>query len=479
MQFASRDSSGNNLVSPLARPYRTNGSVAAYLQDQARSPSSGLISSKPDYDQRDMQRLDGLLQELGKGTINDNDAMSVYQNTPTSLSSPVESLLPGFELPTALPLCTGPILPPTPVESTHPPTTDEPVVRITMHVWNAMGRDLQALKDDKRALETKLARVEKVKQTVAKQVTDYNDEQQTQLGRYQYQNECNKTQKATMVRTISDKDIQIKELQLEMATLKDCAQTRSYAPNNYSDIVAEKDYLQAILDKEKVNSSRALANLTDVKNLELKALSNKVDDLQKALEHSEIQREVVVDNQEYKTLAQTRLDQLNQREKILRAMKERYAAEHTKVGELEDQREDLVRKLNQVGDLQGMLREKSSECDRFRTQLKLQEKRVEDFRQRTLRAANNGETLRGAAHLVKPQANTKFSSLVLGCSECYAKNITCDNKARCQHCTENNEVCARWRCSLKHKLGTCPDTPCRLPHDDAGWLGQVERRPEW
>ncbi|KAF2622414.1 hypothetical protein BU25DRAFT_495134 [Macroventuria anomochaeta] len=475
MQFASRVGSGSSILSPLARPYRADGSVAAYLQDQAHSPNTAVASPSPEYRQKDMQRLESVLQELEDLPIDDNDDnnATVQQRNRT-----VEPLLPGFELPAALPVRTGPISPPTPAASTKPALPEDPVVRVTMHVWDSMGRNLEALKEEKRALETKIARLEKPKAT--SQVDDYKAELETQIGKLQYQNESNKVQKATMARTLSEKDIQIKQLQLDLESARERLESAASAAKGYDDVVAERDYLQATLREDRIGNSRLLSDLTDVKKSEVETLSRKVEDLQEALRQS---RDTAANSHsntdEYKTLAQNRLHQLNQREKLLRSTQEKYATEHTKVGELEDHVEDLRRKLNQVGDLQDLLREKSSECDRFRAKLKNQEKTVEDYKQRTLRASNDGKALRGAAHLVLPQPNTKLSTLVLGCSECYAKNITCDNKARCRHCTENNEKCFRWRCSLKHILGQCPNVPCSFPHESDGWLLQTDPRPQW
>jgi chromosome segregation ATPase len=354
-----------------------------------------------------------------------------------------------------------------------------PVVRVTMQVWDAMGRDLEVLKEEKRAAEIKIAKLEEAKQTATHQVADYKDDLHTQIGKLQYQNESNKVQKATMARTLSEKDIEIKQLQLELASTKKRAETAADAARDYARVVEERHYLQDTLKNDRSDNLRQLADLTNVKNREIATLSNKIEELQEAFSRATAAANAHAHSDEHEVLAQNRLNQLNQREKLLNSTKEKYAAEHAKVGELEDCIEDLQRKLSQVGDLQRQLQEKSRDCDRFRTKLKNQEKIVEDYKQRILRASSDGKALRGAAHLVVPKPDTKFSHLVLGCSECYTKNITCDDKARCRHCTENNEKCARWRCSLKHILGQCPDIPCCYPHESDGWLLATDPRPEW
>ncbi|KAJ4357108.1 hypothetical protein N0V95_002764 [Ascochyta clinopodiicola] len=477
MQFASRVASGSSMMSPLARPYYTDGSVAAYLQDQARSPTSDVTEPASEYRQDNMRRLESIIQELNDLPLDNDENMTVHQLDHTTSVATDEPLLPSFDLLLPLPVRAGPISPPTPAESTRPTVLEESVVRVTKHVWDSMGRDLEELKNEKRMLETEIVRLEK--QKANPHMEGSNDEMPTQIGQLRYQNEHNKTQKATMARALSEKDIQINDLQLEISSLKESLETTVNAVKDHADIVAQLGYLQAKSRDDGISASRLLADLTDIKNREIENLSKKVDDLRGKLEVSKMERSAVTDSNELKTTAQDRLDLLNQRDKLLRSSQERYAAEHTKVGKLEDDIETLQQKLNQVGDLQAMFREKGSECDRYRTQLKNQEKRVEDYKQRILRASKDGAALRGAAHLVKPQANTKLSALVLGCSECYAQNVSCDNKARCRSCTENNEICARWRCGLHHILGQCPDTPCRFPHDEQGWLCQVEPRPEW
>ena len=468
MQFASRVGSGSSIISPLARSYHAGGSVAAYLQDQARSPATAVTSPTSEYRQQDMQRLESMLKELEDLPVDDDDEnMTMQQHNHT-----VESLLPDLQLPATLPMHARPILPLAPAESTKPVPVEESFVRVTMHIWDAMGKDLEALMQEKRALETKVARLEK--QKVTDQDDDYKTELETQIGKLRYQNEIGKNQRATMARTLSEKDIQIKQLQLDLDSANERLHDAAGAAKDHATVVAEHDHLQARLD-----DANGKLRMIQVHHKELcdrhEALSEHLHDPQEAPQ----QASTNAHTGEYEKLAQERLHNLNQRDKLLRATKEKYAAEHTKVGELENYVEDLQRKLNQVGDLQDQLREKTSACDRLRTTLKTCEKRLENSEQRILRASNNGQALRGAAHPVKPLSNTKLSSLVMGCIECYNMNITCDNKSRCRHCTESNETCRRWRCSLKHILGQCPNVPCTFPHDADGWLLTTEPRPEW
>lgn len=114
---------------------------------------------------------------------------------------------------------------------------------------------------------------------------------------------------------------------------------------------------------------------------------------------------------------------------------------------------DLQHRLDQVGDIQDRLSQKIADCDRWRTKHKNQEKIVETLKRQLKRAADENTSLHGAAHVVNPAASSKLSPIVMSCNECYAKNIDCDNKARCRNCAENNVECSGWRYSLKHHFG--------------------------
>lgn len=476
MQFASRVSSGSSILSPLARPYHANGSVAAYLQNQARSPPTAVTSPMTDYSEQKMQRLELMLKELDNIPIDDNEDNNATTQLTQTNNAFVQPLLPSFEPLSTLPVRIGPTTPPTPADSTGPqmlPT--EPVVRITMHAWEAMGRDVEVLKEEKRALELKIARVEKLKASSPRLGSDKEEELHTEIGHLRYQNEQNKTQKATMARTLSQKDVEIKELQLNLDTCKKVLERAESAAASYAEVVGERAYLQAQLRHDKINSSREISELTELKNHEIQALTQQLHDLQvEARRFKELER-----SNERKDLAEIRLVALEKCEKQLRSVNTKYAAEHARVNELEDHVELLQSKLNEIGDLRNQLSQKSADCDRWRTKYNSQEKMVETRTRQLERAADENICLHGAAHLVKPATSLKLSPVVMSCSECYAKNITCDNKARCRHCTENNEDCARWRCSLKHRLGHCPRMPCTFPHGEDGWLLAPDPRPQW
>lgn len=85
------------------------------------------------------------------------------------------------------------------------------------------------------------------------------------------------------------------------------------------------------------------------------------------------------------------------------------------------------------------MREKTSSCDRMRNDLRHTERRLE-VTSRSLNKVENHDAFKGAAHAIVPSESTKLPKLVLPCIECFAKNITCDAKSRCQNC-EYPSVC--------------------------------------
>ncbi|KAJ4368627.1 hypothetical protein N0V86_009534 [Didymella sp. IMI 355093] len=397
MQFASRVNSGSSILSPLARPYHADGSVAAYLQTQARSSPSAVTSPTADYSQHNMQRLESMLKELGEVPIDDDED----DNATVELKQPQTA---SFESHTTFAVRTGPIIPSTPSESTEPQMPAHPVVRIAMHAWEAMGRDLEALKQERRAFETKIARLEKQRSPPR---VNREEELQTEIGHLKYQNEQNKTQKATMARTLSQKDVEIKQLQLNLDASRKALETAVAASKVCALVAEDRDHSQAQLRDHSISSSRKLSDLTEAKDRDIQVLAQQLNDLQEVVRRSEEGSH----NNKDKALAETRLEALNICEKQLKSVNAKYAIEHARVNKLEDHVEGLQGRLNQAGDLQAQLSQKSADCDRWRTKFKNQEKMVETWKRQIERTADENTCLRGAAYLVKPVATSKLSPL--------------------------------------------------------------------
>ncbi|KAF3045349.1 hypothetical protein E8E11_007527 [Didymella keratinophila] len=412
MQFASRVSSGSSILSPLARPYHSDGSVATYLQNQAQSPPTAVTSPITDYSEQKMQRLESMLKELDDIPVDDDEDDNTTVQVTQTRDAIVEPRLPGFEPFSTVPVRTGPITPPTPANSTEPETLPtEPVVHVTMHAWEAMGRDLQVL-EEKRALELKIARLEKLKASPPRLGSDKEEELHTEIGHLKFQNEQNKTQKATMARTLSQIDVEIQQLQLDLDACKEALERAESAATSYAEVTVERDYLQTRLRDDRISASDLLSDLKEVKNREIQTLTQQLNDVQEVVR----QLEEAKRNSKHNDLAEVRLEALNKCEKQLKTVNAKYAAEHAKVNELEDHIELLQSKLREMSDLQTRLGQKSADCDRWRTKYKNQEKVVETCKRQMERAADENTCLRGAAHLVKPAASSKLSPVVMSCS---------------------------------------------------------------
>ena len=456
----------SSVLSPLAPPDHANGSVAAPLQDQTSSSSAAVAALSPGYKEQDMQRLDSMLKELeGLSSEDGSNQMATQQH-----SHPIQRLPPGLELPVELPMRTSPFTPSTPAQTTSSLQLEEPVVRMSVPVWDDMWTKLKMVEREKQALETQIAKTKK--QAKSRFDNDQVD-LQTEIGKLKYQNEVSKTQKASMAQALSGKDSRVEQLQLELGNANERLQAALGAAVIPTKILQERDYFRTESKGARLDNSHDLAK-TESKDVKIQELSEQVDKLQEALHQAANNQ-----TEDYKALAERRLNQLNEREKLLRSTKEKYATEHTKVCGLEGEVEDLCHQLSKVSDLQVQLSEKSRTCDQLRTSLKKVEKQVAAYEHALNRATNVSKALQGASHLVKPKEGTKLSTRVMACAECYAKNLTCDDKPMCRNCSESNEACARWRCSLRHVMERCPRVPCTFPHEADGWLLVPEDRPDW
>lgn len=242
--------------------------------------------------------------------------------------------------------------------------------------------------------------------------------------------------------------------------------------------IGERDYLLATLKSENEALATELSNITTYNNLELEKSTNTIRKLE--LER-DTARSAQVNAGDHAARAQNLAHILVKHEKITTSLRHKHLEEQLKVTTLEDEVESLKARGNQesINELKEQLRKMSSQYDRQCNQLKLSERLLVLSQGRVMKITNDGDYLRGAAHLVAPNEKGKLPTNVMPCSECYAKSLTCDSSARCRSCTDGNAQCARWRCSLKHKLGECPLEPCKLPHDSQGWLVLLNSRPQW
>lgn len=460
--IASRNISDSSIRSPLARAveFSDDGPVADFLRQQEMVATPAQSPPIPAYRQQDLERLESVTEWINRYQIDEDRS----PNTPAPSSREVP-LLPGFESPPR----NGIVDPPTPPTSVKPPVSaydraSGPVVRLTKHVWETMNNSLRSLTEEKRVLEDKLAIVEKQYQNSVNE----DDDVVAQLGLLRYQNEANRDQKSNMGRTLAQKEIEIKKKQLDIDELSQKIAGLEAELATYSRLKGEADLLRRSLRDSEAAHDQAIATHTAT----VRDLEAEVDRLKREHHHAG----------DHAARAHNLAETLTAREKLIIDLRHKHMEEKMRVTDLEDKVEALEEKVKQedIDAIKDKLREQSSACDRFRTQLKGTEQQLKLCHERLMIATDGGNNFRGAAHLVKPNVSSKLPKNVVSCSECYANNVTCDSSARCRNCTENNkDKCARWRCSMKHKLGECTSVPCPLPHDSQGWLVLREPRPEW
>jgi hypothetical protein len=409
-----------------------------------------------DFDRR-LAALDKMMR--------DEDASERQPRTP---SPPI---VPVFQSQLGL----GPVSPPTHAESVQPHVSvydraSAPVVRVTKEIWESMGKEVNTLKKQKRHLENQLASVQRQHNV---QLSEHHDVGM-QLGKLRYENEANRDQKASMGRALAQKDVEIKKSQLEIEILHRKIVDLEAEINQCGQIRGEAEMLRTTLkDKSAAHTREREVSATAIAKLKetVERLTLDHDVAWRAQAHAG----------DHATRAQNLVDTLAKREKVILDHRQQIMDEKLRATHLEDEVERLREKLDQenLDDLKEKLREKTSQCDRYRTQLKGTEQQLKLFQTRLKATVGGGEALKGGAHLVAPNAKSTLPRVVMSCSECYALNLPCDNGRRCRNCTEGNRTCARWRCSMKHKLGECHMTPCVLPHDSQGWLIMPDPRPEW
>ncbi|KAH7092635.1 hypothetical protein FB567DRAFT_489518 [Paraphoma chrysanthemicola] len=286
-----------------------------------------------------------------------------------------------------------------------------------------------------------------------------SDRYSTQIGKLRYQNEANRDQKAAMGRSLAQQEVEIKKQQLEI------------------------DNLNRIINDLKSKISRQQQELSEIDRL--RSAVKDISGLEETVKRLTLERDhalrAQVNSGDHALRAQNLGDTLAKREKLITDLRQKTLEEQMRATELEDEverlREQVVSTL--IDDLKEKLLEKTSQCDRYRTQLKATEQQLKLSQSRLLAAMDGGESLRGGAHLVIPHKSAKLPKAVVSCSECYAQNTPCDNGAVCRPCIDSNSKCSRWRCSSKHRLGECNRVPCTFPHDSQGWMIRTEPRPEW
>lgn len=469
MLYANRRVSSNSILSPTAIPFRSGESVAEYLQEQARTHVPEYVSRHPRDMQRDMDRLDALTKEINDFPLGED---AVQKPVMPSLSIPSSSQVPRnfglIDLPTPAESVQSMVRRSPPISAYDRSST--PAVRVTKAVWKDMGDQLELLMRQNRELEAELASLRRGHQ----RLMDEDHDAEARVGKLRYQNEANREQKASMGRSLAQKDVEIKKQQLDIDNMNKRIMELQAELAECAKIKGEVEFLRATIKDNDTAHTR-----------ELESQAAALRDAKANAERLGAELDTAIKNQthagDHAKRAQNLADTLAKREKMNNDLRLKIVEEQMKVTSLEEEVEKLQEKVNRDSqdDLKEKLRDKSSQCDRFRTQLKGAEQQLKLAQSRLKAATQDGLLLRGAAHMVAPDPKSKLPKAVLSCTECYAKNLPCDNKSRCQNCTENEVKCARWRCSIKHRTGECHMAPCVMPHDVQGWLIMHDPRPEW
>lgn len=442
--------------------------MAAFLDEQDGTSVFSEINafSRAKEEERDMLRLQSLIEDIQQFPIDDTPVNVRHPRMPSTQYKKETSLLPGFELPAYI----DPRELLTPTESVHVPSEPlhESKICISRHAWQDISEKLDCLREQNKQLQEQVSALEQYN------VFGQDNEASTQVGLLRYQNEANRTQKADMGRSLAQKAFENKKKEIEIADLKKRLSEAETIHKDHDRIVATRDHE---IEKQRVGICQ-MEDAFDNKTMECEAAMQ-------ALQCMTVERDAAISAQtnagDHKNRAQSLAETMMKREMMINDLKHKCFEEQRKVANLENENNSLKLKMNQenIDDLKQKLYEKSSLCDRQRNELRIAQHNLTLSQERIKRLSNNGDILRGGAHLVKPALGSRLSTTVIGCSECYAKNIPCDNRAQCRNCTENNTPCARWRCSMVHKLGHCEDVPCKIPHDSQGWLVLHEDRPQW
>ncbi|KAF2013929.1 hypothetical protein BU24DRAFT_452723 [Aaosphaeria arxii CBS 175.79] len=186
------------------------------------------------------------------------------------------------------------------------------------------------------------------------------------------------------------------------------------------------------------------------------------------------------------------LDTLKSREKLYKEMEEKLKDTENKVKEAkteagylkaqlrEAQKTDTPSALDKFATFEAQIKQKNSEIGRLREAQRKADKVLQNKQAQIEKTSNELTALRGAAHLVAPSSKKQLPRGVFSCIECFVHNADCDLKAICSNCREEGKKCLRWRCSLVHRFGQCPEGHmCPMKHDPEGWLYAQKDRPQW
>lgn len=380
----------------------------------------------------------------------------------------------------------GPIDPPISEASLHPALSLynhslEPIIGLTEPVWNPISVDIQKLVAQRQHLQRKVSEL----QYQAEMLLSEGHDLETQLSKLHFRIEANRDYRSDLGRFISLAEIGAKNLQMDTENLLTKLSETETELKRLGGMIGGFGNLQEIKRSIDEEHSPALSVMAPNLDRDAGSIQLATEKLEEQLQQVILEQDATLKAEIYASdnisRAQNSVVTIAQREQTITDLRQKYLEEQLKNAHLEDEVEELRAKINQehIKDLEEKLREKTSICGQLRNRLRLTEQQLKISQERLLSTANNGELLRGGAHLVAPSTGGKLPKYVIACSECYANNLPCDSNVICRCCVERNTKCTRWRCSLKHRLDDCPMAPCDLLHDGQGWLTLQDSRPQW
>lgn len=350
---------------------------------------------------------------------------------------------------------------------------DEPIVRLTQTAYDRFITQLSALKDENFDLNAQLESLQHRSNARIEDEPDLSRE----LGQLRYQLDQSRRYKSQMGEDIKQKDIDIRKKELEIGRLQSTVEAKDVALRDQEKLIEEIEYLRN--NVRHTDKATGAASMLNKDNARMKAViaeqEAKIAELEAALARSQTRES------DQTTRAQNLAQTQTHREKRMKQLQENLIVKDDKINRLEDEADALRQQIpneDVVAQLRASLREKSADCDRQRNELKMMKKRYE-LAQQSLLKIENKTHIKGAAHLIVPNKNTKLPTTVLPCIDCFVKNMDCDSQAQCHHCAARDEKCARWRCSVRHITQECSQSPCRFLHNHDGWLISREQRSVW
>jgi hypothetical protein len=403
------------------------------------------------YNEEDMKRLESMLAQLNLESDDEHDSQ-------VAISEQNDSKTPRHESPE-----------PPITYTVHKvlPSEDDSTVRLTLPVYNSMLQDRDKYKVASERLQETVARMQEKLASGSSVANDLVLKKNTSKMVPKSEMDAALRKKDQTIRHLQDAvvsrlpfEAQAKQLQVELNNARASeAATISHAEHKISKVVKSKDLVITRLTKRLESADLQKDKAINTLNEERAAHSCDAKNRKDLVDSLTLQD---------KTIAE------------LGAALEAEKAQKTHLVFQLQQQHNRPDPSKQITNLQDQLESKTKEASTLHNNLRVAEKKISTDEAIIKRLSSENGSLRGSIHLVEPAAKAKLPKTILGCVECYVTNRTCDNRAPCHNCRDNDEKCKRWKCALKHLTKTCPYYPmCPLKHCEDGWLVGAQERPTW